>query len=171
MPDNKFKNSSGQWITKSLFYEHTYAKGRELALFTLKDEDIVETDKHGNEVVYASLKKLFLSCDDPKEYEFANKHLGGWQHWQRIQDTDCLAEHIEDWREERDAKLVSECIQNIRKMAPDNFSAAKWIVEKGWEKRTERGKPSKEEKRKYLQGVDSRTKTITTDKERILAKR
>ena len=140
---NKFKASNGIWLTKALFFETSLlGETRHHALFTLKDEDHVVNGK-----VYKSLRKLFLDCEDPTEYEFATTHLGGWKHWGVIQGTKDLIPYIEDWREEYTVKLRSTGIKKIIEKAkePDGYQAAKYLSDKGWIDKTVRGRPSKQE--------------------------
>lgn len=54
--------------------------------------------------------------------------------------------HLRVWRDELEVKLRSEGIRNLRKASKEGsrgVSAAKYLAEKGWEKK--RGRPSKEE--------------------------
>lgn len=128
----------GRFKTLSLFLEVAYDKD---AIYTLKDYD---HDYEGK--VYPSLKKLFLEASDPTEYTFANQHLAGWDHWQKICANKLLAQHINRWRVELELKLRSEGVQWIIKSArkKQNWLAAKFLAEKGWEVRIA-GRPSKEE--------------------------
>ena len=131
-----FKNESGRYLSKALFYELTIPESRQYAIFTLKEEDH-EVDG----VVYKSLKRLFLSYDDPTEYEFAKNELGGWKHWQELCSQRDLAEHIEEWRDERDIMLRSRGIRDLMSQE-GSFQAAKYLADKGWEER-KAGRPTK----------------------------
>ena len=133
-----FVDDMGRYKTLSLFLESTYDKD---ALFTLKDYD---HEYHGK--VYPSLKKLFLETGDPTEYIFATKYLAGWEHWQKICANKSLAIHVDKWRYELELKLRSEGIQWVIKSArsKQNWLAAKFLAEKGWDTRIA-GRPSKEE--------------------------
>lgn len=128
----------GRYKTLSLFLEIAYDKD---AIFTLKDYDHEYSGK-----MYYSLKKLFLEESDPTEYQFATKYLAGWEHWQRMCNNKVLNTHIEKWRVELELKLRSEGIQWVLKSArkKQNWLAAKFLAEKGWETRAA-GRPSKEE--------------------------
>ena len=158
-----FKNSSGRFFTKSLFFEMTLAH-RPHAVYTLKDND--HTDNKG--VKYVSLKRLFLACTDPTEYTFATTHLGGWQHWKDMQTTTDLIPHIEEWREERDVKLRSIGIQKLISQAEegDSFQAAKYLADKGWDANT-KGRPSKAQVTKAAKEEASVRKVVSGDFDRI----
>lgn len=133
----------GRYKTLSLFLEVAYDKD---AIFTLKDIDHEYEGK-----VYISLKRLFLEASDPTEYAFATEHLAGWDHWQKICNNKLLAQHVEKWRYELELKLRAEGIQWVLKSArkKQNWLAAKFLAEKGWEVRIA-GRPSKEEVEREL---------------------
>lgn len=129
----------GRPLTQGLFLELNY--DTDYAVFTFNDNDKIYKG-----IKYPSLKKLFLACEDPTEYEFATKHLLGWSHWQRMNENKVLKEHFDKWREEFEIKIRSEAIRSIVDMTAEgaNFQAAKWLADKGWDKRPA-GRPSKAE--------------------------
>ena len=131
-----FKNENGRYLTKALFFELTLPDSRQHAVFTLKEDDH-EVDG----VVYRSLKRLFLQYDDPTEYEFAKNELGGYKHWKELCSQKEIAEHIEEWREERDVMLRSRGIRDLMSQE-GSFQAAKYLADKGWEQR-QAGRPTK----------------------------
>lgn len=136
---SKLLDTIGRPLTQSLFLEIGY--DTRYAIFTLNDDD---KDYEG--VTFISLKKLFLSCDDPTEYEFANKYLLGWRHWQRMNENVMLRKEFDVWREEFEVKLRSDAIRSIVDMTAEgtNFQAAKWLADGGYSKRGA-GRPSKAE--------------------------
>lgn len=160
-----FKNSSGRWITKGLFYELTLPDTRDHCLFTLKDENH-EVDG----ITYMSLKQAFLLCDDPTEYEFANKYLGGWGHWKAIQETKDLAPVIEEWREERDVKLKSigqKRMVDMAKQEDASFQAVKWLADEGWKEKESKGRPKKADIAKASRKMAEDNSRVKGDLERI----
>lgn len=128
----------GRYRTLSLFLEIAYDAD---AIYTLKGYDHEYNGK-----TYISLKRLFLEMSDPTEYEFANTYLADWEHWQKICNNKVLAQEIAKWRYELELKLRSEGIQWVIKSArkKQNWLAAKFLAERGWEVRAA-GRPSKEE--------------------------
>jgi hypothetical protein len=140
---SKLKDSSGRPLTQSLFLENGYQT--EFAIYTLKDDD----HKHKNGVTYPSLKKLFLEMEDVTEYEFANEYLLGWSHWKRLNKNKLMTKHFEEWREELELRLRAQGIRAIIDQSADDkgFQAAKYLAEKGWDKRPA-GRPSKNEQLK-----------------------
>lgn len=137
---SKLLDTMGRPLTQGLFLEMGY--DTRYAVFTLNDDDKTYNDK-----LYPSLKALYMSCDDPTEYEFAKKHLLGWKHWQRMNANVILKEHFDEWREEFEVKTRSEAIRSIVDLTASespNFQAAKWLADKGWDKRGA-GRPSKQD--------------------------
>jgi hypothetical protein len=132
----KLKDSRGRPLTQSLFLEVGY--NTEFAVYTLKDEDYEYQGK-----TYYSLKQLYLAYEDVIEYDFANKYLLGWQHWQRICRNKMFTKHVEEWREELELKMRAQAFKDIVDLSSGDkgFQAAKWIADKGWDKRTA-GRPS-----------------------------
>lgn len=152
MNKTKMKTANGIPITQSLFLEIGY--NYEMAIFTLKDEDHEVDGK-----VYPSLKRLYLECEDPGEYEFATTYLLGWAHWQRICENKAVAKHIAEWRYELELKLRSKAIKSIinKTSLEQGINAAKYIAEKGWDKR-KAGRPSKDEldaEKRMMSDLDS----------------
>ena len=95
-------------------------------------------------------RQTFLKCDDSTEYTAALKLVGSWQEWLRLKkDSVWFRAKVRQWLEELEMKQRSESIQAIRKLAKSDkasaFQANKWMAEKGYDKTTERGRPSKAE--------------------------
>lgn len=133
---DKLKDNRGRPLTQSLFLEIGY--NTKFAVYTMKDDDHEYEGK-----TYPSLKKLYLAHEDPTEYDFATTYLLGWQHWQRIVRSKLFIKMIGEWREELELKLRSQAVRGIIDLSLDEkgFQAAKWIADKGWDKRAA-GRPS-----------------------------
>lgn len=130
--------TNGVPITQSLFLEIGYS---DHAIYTLKDWDYTYKGK-----LYPSIKRLYLECEDTTEYEFANKHFLGWNHWQRIANNTNVLPHVESWREELELKLRARAARSMIDLAnTGSFQATKWMVDKGWEEK-KAGRPSKAER-------------------------
>lgn len=132
-------DSMGRPLTQSLFLEINYDP--EVAVYTTKDYDHEYEGK-----VFPSLKRLYLQTEDPLEYDFASLYLLNWNHWIRICNNKLFKKHVEEWREELELKIRSQAIRDIIDMTADekSFQAAKWLADKGWDKRRA-GRPSKDE--------------------------
>lgn len=143
-------DTMGKYRTQSLFLELGYG---DEAVYTLKDYDHELNGK-----TYYSLKRLYLECEDPTEYEFANTHLLGWKHWQRMCENKVIRKHIDEWREELEVKLRSEAIlEAIKQARGGTFQAAKWVADRGWNTRAA-GRPSKaevEHEKKIMARIDN----------------
>lgn len=148
-------DSSGKPLTQSLFLEIGYT---EHAVYTLKDNDYEYNGK-----LYYSLRRLYLECEDPTEYEFATLHLLGWRHWKRLCENRVVRKYIDEWREELELKLrcegIKSAIQNARE---GGFQSAKWLADRGWEKRIA-GRPSKEEVKREKEFQSRVTEEYTAD--------
>jgi hypothetical protein len=133
------KDSRGRPLTQGLFLEVGY--NTEFAIYTLKDEDFEYEDK-----TYLSLKRLYLEHADPTEYDFACTYLLGWDQWQRICANKIFTKVVESWRIELELKLRSQAFKDImmQSQGDKGFQAAKWIADRGWDKRMV-GRPSKDE--------------------------
>lgn len=119
-------SDQGHYRTSSLFYEHNPTnKAGFRPPYTLKEQD------HNG---FTSLRRLYMECADPGEYEFAKRAFGSYRQWKEITKCNWFQEHLKEWREELAAKLKSEALDVITKrMRHDKtatgFTAAKWIAE------------------------------------------
>lgn len=163
MVDKKLlKDTMGRPLTQGLFLEINY--NTDYAVYTLDDED-----KTYNGKVYPSLKKLFLKCEDPTEYKFAKTYLLNWNHWKRLNANKVLREYFDEWREELEIMLRSDAVASILEMTADdggNFQAAKWLADRGWEKRGA-GRPSKSEQEREVRISDRISEALHADVERM----
>ena len=156
-----FKDTCGKWLTQAVFWELRHEKYT--PSFSLKDYDL---ERDG--VTYPSLKHIYLRYSDPTEYTFATEVLGGWEHWQAIQSSYALRPYIQKWREELEIKLRAEALKSLRKAASEGskgIAAAKYLAEKGWEKK--RGRPSKEEVEKETKVEAALRKEYAEDAKRL----
>lgn len=135
--DNPFRDSIGNFRTQSLFLETNVTDNA--SLFTLKDDDY---EKDGQ--TYPSLKRIYLSYDDPTEWQFVEEVFGNWRHWERICGNQVLLKYITQWRNELEIKLRSKGIRSVIGLSKDKESAAKWLAEGKWNP-AGRGRPSKDE--------------------------
>jgi len=140
---NDFKDSLGRYRTSSLFYE--YAVKGMTPKWTIQDQTRVV-----GEVTYPSLKVLYMEMDHIpySEYEFAEIHFGSWEHWDRMSNDSNknLVAMFTGWRLEMEVKLRASALKQIIKEGKSgegasSLAAAKYIAEKGYEKKA--GRPSK----------------------------
>lgn len=152
------KAPNGRELTQALFYEMGNGS-HEYAIYTLKDEDI---ERDG--VLYLSLFKLYMDCEDPTEYNFAMAAGLSWRQWEAIRSNKAIKAQLakmkwyngfDDWADELEVKIRSKAVcSGIKASNTGNFQATKWVAEYGWRKRAP-GAPSKEEKTKAAK-IDER---------------
>lgn len=141
MDKTRLLDSSGRPLTQSLFLELGYS---DYAVYSLKD---VDHELNGKK--YPSIKRIYLEMEDTTEYEFANMHLLGWKHWQRLCENKQIAIHINEWREELELKLRARAVKQMVELADGgSYQAAKWLADRGWDVRAA-GRPSNAEKEKH----------------------
>lgn len=135
--------------TKALFYEWADAT-KEGVVYTLKDSD---------HMGYPSLYRLYMEMDDPTEYEFANKYLDGWEHWEILCASNWFKAYINRWRKELDLKMKAKALAVIRNEANNGgknaLAASKYLMERGWEPKQE--KLTKAQMQQIRQDADSVT--------------
>lgn len=162
---NPFKNASGRFLIRQLFFENELSDKRQ-CMYTLKKHD---------HMGYPSLYRLFMECDDPSEYSFAVQHLGGWGHWKELNESPHLKDIFQEWREELDVRTRAKALNNIREIAeqpsPVRLAANKLLLDGGWkrqEKEKEKaGRPSKERIRQEADRLLEYDKDILEDARRL----
>lgn len=149
----------GRFLTQSLFLEQAYDVN--IAVYTLKDDDYEYKGK-----MFPSLKKLYLSMEDPIEYEFATTHLAGWDQWERICDNKLFTSLINGWRKELELKLMSRGFKQMVKKAEGSPMAARWLSERGWAapKGKSKSKAQKDKDKKIQRQISD---TYANDLERL----
>lgn len=169
-PDNsKFKDNLGRYLTLSLFYETS------LGSISHRD-DVMYTLKEHSYEGFPSLRELYLDMEDITEYNFANEYLGGWNHWKKLCKTAWFMEHLTEWREELELKLRARAFNEVKKTAKSSakeaYMANKYLLEKGWEKDTNKketvGRPTQEKIKKEAQRLHDEEKVVEDDAARIL---
>lgn len=165
---SKFKNASGAYLLQSMFYE-LLPSDKSQAIFTLKNED---------HLGYPSLYRLYMEADDPTEYEFAIRNLGGWDHWKRLQSSPWFKPYLSAWRQELETRLRARALRNLRDVSnnPDAREYAqvnKFLVGQGWKEggpKRRAGQPSKDEVKAELQRLATISNNLDEDFDRIQGK-
>ena len=166
--NNIFKNTNGVFYTQGLFFET--AQDKTNIVYTLKDQDMHLEDG----TVLPSLKQLYLQEEDTTEYEFANKHLGGWPHWQRLLKIKWFREeYAQEWRTELELKLKARSLRAIRTKAEDSeskesFQANKYLVDKDWVGGNRAGRPTKQSVKDEALKLVKDNDIVDEDHQRIL---
>ena len=138
-PRSPYTDNVGRYRTKSLFLEEI--------LQQQLDNGIIPVYTFRKHEDYIDIHELYLSLGDPTEYQFAISAFGTWQHFEYISSLRWFKKHLEMWRTELEIKMRSEALTTIMEVAATEgtkgITAAKWIADRGWDKK--RGRPSKEE--------------------------
>jgi hypothetical protein len=155
--------------TKGLFYETTLPDERPDfgTSWTLKEKDLVIGDK-----TYVSMKRVYLEMEDVTEYDFAIATLGSYKHWERLVESPIIRKHIDQWRKELNLKLKARAMKSIIRSATEDeklsFQAMKYLADNEYlDKKSKRGRPSKEEISAELRKEVETSKTFRDDAERI----
>ena len=162
---NKFKDINGRWITQGLFPE-TSATGNKFVQYSLTGEPKVVNGK-----ALPLLKELYLEMMDYTEYLFANKYLGGWEHWQRMCSNALIGREVAKWREELEIKMVALGLRTVRDVAldPDSkgqLQAARYLADRGF-KPKEVGRPAKKQKEAQQAFEEALSEHVSGDLDRL----
>jgi len=157
------RSSSNKPLVRGLFHElapasqfkRYYEEGvGQLPTFTLdKEFDMVydvkgkyANDGHPQQYFY-SLRRLYLECQDPNEYEFAKTIFGSWDHWMMLTESVPIRKRIDNWRDELRFLLQSQgCRSIINKALDGDVVASKFIATNKWQDVYERTKQSATDK-------------------------
>ena len=134
---SEYTDSMGRFHTKALFIETIQKEQLDRGIkpkYTLR----------GNPK-YIDIHDLFMECADPTGYSFAIRAFGSWDHLQHLRTLAWFKRYYDSWLDELEVRLRSEAIQSLISQSKDNkgTTAAKYLAERGWEKK--RGRPSNEE--------------------------
>jgi len=164
-PDT-YRAPNGRFLTESLFWETSRDRTAYPPVFTLKPVEHMGVP---------SLKALYLEARDPTEYRFATTVLGSYEHWRVLCSLAWFTPHIESWREELDllirqeaADAAREVMSNSESSPAAKMSAAKFLSERGWERKTTRGRPSKGEVAREARRLAEKSEHVNEDYKRIL---
>lgn len=163
MTETKFKNSQNIRYLQGLFYEQT-RQDKSTVVYTLKDED---------HMGYPSLYRLYMAECDPTEYNFATKHLDGWDHWEMLNACAWFQPYIARWRKELALKIKAENIQRIMDEAESGsknaFMAQKFLATQGYleTEKQAKGRPSKETQRQAAKEAANEAFRLKDDFARI----
>ncbi len=155
---------AGSYKTQSLFLE-TSLNGTEYVIMTLKEHSREYKGRH-----LVSLREEYLKDADPTGYTTAIRVFGSWNHWLRLKANKMINTHMLKFEAELDVMIRSGAVKSLIETAMNEGSkgatAAKYIAEKGWDKR-KAGAPSKEEKVRELKTQGHITDEVQDDLERL----
>lgn len=153
---SQYTNNNGVRLLSSLFAEMCKTKEqRKGAYYTLKDYDYYD---------WKSLYLLYMQYADLSEYRFASECLADWQHWELLTNTGWFQPYVERWRKELYLSLQSEALRKVvdesRKPTREGLSAAKYLLERGWEPKSTKGRPTKQQ-------ISDTAHALATEKQEI----
>ena len=155
------RTAVGRMKFSSLFAETTNYPDLP-ALYTLGDQDRWNVEETR---FYKSIRKIYLEIGDPTEYLFAQKVFGSWEHWVALREKSYMKKHVERWRYELEVRTQAAAVQEVmNQLKSDNkataLAAAKYMAERGWEKK--QGRPSKADMERK-QSLDKEIASQVTD--------
>ena len=160
-------NPNGVRLISGLFLE-TNQRDREASPYTLKDYDYEWRDKK-----YLSLFRRYMDSRDPTEYQFATTWLADWHHWELLSSAAWFQEHLKRWRKELELAIKSEALARLLKESKepgrDGLSAAKYVLDKGWEPKETggKGRPTKEQISNAANKIATESKLVDEHFERL----
>lgn len=164
----KFRNATNSRYLKGLFYEMT-PMDKSSVSYTLKDWDHTVDG-----IVYPSLYRLYLEAEDLTEYDFANAHLDGWEHWEMLCACTWFKPYVARWRKELMLKLKARALNRLKAEAASSsknaFLANKFLIEKGFvesEGKSTKGRPSTDQIKSAAQEIAAEERRVAEDAERL----
>lgn len=162
----RFKNTSGVFYTQSLFFE-TSNPPRPDCVYTLKRYD------HNG---YPSIRRLYLEEEDPTGYLFAEKHLGGWDHLQKLMELPWFTDHFSQWEKELELKLKAKALARLLKESESKGSrnyveVNKFLLNRGWRdpgEKKARGAPTKAEIKQAAITIANHDQTVSSELLRVM---
>lgn len=164
-----FKNGSGAWLLKALFFETSTDPDKSRVLYTFKPEDHIVDGK-----TLPSLRRLYLEMEDDTEYYFAQEYFGGWPHWKKLLNCSWFVDYITDIREELSAKQSADSKRRIREIAKDpkdkgSLQANRLLLDDAKKSQSPVGRPSKDAIRRKAEELFQDQSELQDDLDRITA--
>lgn len=136
---SKYTDSQGRFLTKSLFVETIMPEQ--------SGRGLIPTYTLNGHPGFIDIGELYLEMGDPTGYEFAKAAFESWEHFKHLSKLSWFKRHLDMWHDELEVRMRSQAIVSLHNVATTQgnrgITAAKYIAERGWEKK--RGRPSKAE--------------------------
>lgn len=163
----EFKNASGTWLLKTLFFETSTEPDKVRAIYTFKPEDHTYNGR-----TYKSLRRLYLEEGDDTEYYFAEKYFGGWPHFKRLLSCTWFVDYLSEIREELAARQTADAKRRIREIAKNkndrgSLQANRVLLEETKKSQNPVGRPTKESIRRKAEELFQDQSELQDDLERI----
>lgn len=138
---DKWKGDGTSWKTQGLFLEHAHSDQKEKALYSIQP-----WDKEYKGKTYLSLHKLYVEMEDVAEWEFAQKYMGGYQHWLTLKASPFFKEPYATMVEELNAKVKGRSISVMMQQMRDGEASQatlKYLADNDFIKKNAVGKPKR----------------------------
>lgn len=124
-----------RWRTQSLFLEQSWkSSSPDKPLYTMKPDDLPPSAQFPDGL--PSFARLFLEYRDPTYYQQAIALLGGWEHWELLNQSKWFSDYITPIKDELEIKLRSEGQRKLMElMVSDDRSAlaaARYFADAGF---------------------------------------
>ena len=159
-----YKDEKGRWRTNSLFFE-TFDMFQEskdgeqtwqryTPIFTLTREHDFQIPPsspfHGryDPPLIPSLRRIYLSYNDPTEFKFAQEVFHSTYHWEHLCRLEWFKPYVEEWRRMLIKKLRGVGIEKMVEVAGGSdpkfaLMAGKWLAEGKFGEPETKGRPKK----------------------------
>jgi len=132
---------NGQRLTKGLFVEYSYEGKESKPVYTLARED-----KEVDGVLYPSLYRLYMECDDITEAVFVSRYMLDARQWEMISSGSLFKEEIQNWRNDLKLKKLGRLVEELELDAVSDSrsskSSAKFLIERVYGLPKRSGRPS-----------------------------
>lgn len=171
--DTKFR-SNGHLLTVPLFAERSqeFKKPLDKVLFTMDGKNPTHPET-GATLINA--RDSFIELEDITGHKWAKTYLESYEHFKRFVGATWFREEMENWVEEigviqkaRALQVVQDLLLDAEAPEGTRLSAAKYLAEKGWDKKVNsKGRPSKELIKGELKKAVRKATDLENDAERI----
>ncbi|HEY1645438.1 MAG TPA: hypothetical protein VGF75_03565 [Candidatus Saccharimonadales bacterium] len=160
---------TNKWLTACLFHEPQME--REISARVPNPPYMLYGTAKGK----VSCQDTFLEVGDPTGLKWAEKYIGGYNHFTVLLKSTWFKEAFDYWNEQLAKKNEQEALEIIKEISKDEtskarFQAAKFMVDYSTKKATpsaKRGRPTQEEVTGELKKEMEARKSTSSDAERI----
>lgn len=181
MPSTKATfRTNGHLLTVGLFYERcvTFGKDLDYCLFSIDGRTTEFQTPEGHIRPLISAKDTYIDLEDMTGYKWSKRYLESYVHFERLLGATWFRELKDEWDREIEMGLRARALDAVMELAEDveapegtRLSAAKYLAEKGWERRhskgTGAGRPSKEAVKQKVKEMAEKQTQESEDAERI----
>ncbi len=146
----KWRTDNGHWIKRELFVDVLRRFAEAHREFDESKCPYWLNKKIDEDDTRPILRELFIQTGDTVGIKFANKYLGGWEHFQALLKCEWFSKAIQDWTIELKAMIKAKALERIQEIAEEgsaqSLQANKYLANEEYdEASSKRGRPTKEE--------------------------